>query len=820
MLFDDDEQLEVRHVVSLAHHNISVYSGGDKTPEGELWIKRNAICLSRRMDGAEIAPDSQVSKPFFLFSENCSAKEDFYFSLLRNQAQNFGGESVAPSPLQFEVKNIISLVQKLHSSEEHLQTRWLNALIGRVFLGLYRTKDVEHFIRSKLTKKIARVNRPAFLTSIAINNIDTGESAPYFTNPRLKDLTVEGECGVEADVRYTGNARIEVAATARFDLGPRFKAREVSLVLAVVLRKLEGHMLFKIKPPPSNRMWFSFQQMPKMEMTLEPIISSRQITWTLILRQIENRIKEVFAETLVLPFWDDVPFFHTEHKNWRGGIWEGDDAVASPTDLESAMAQMGDVDDVDKLEEQGPLSPELPPVEKSHSIPIMENTATTSGLFGRRLNGKISNLSKGTSSSTSVDAKVESPTKPRSTRSNSFVLPATPTTGTDSTNADLFRPSSSPPNESPATEAMASLSARTQNRTPPESPVGSLKQPPALPREATNSSGSSRETTDTEKDRDRTPQSHYRRDTVSTTSSVGSNDNEASSTGSGRASLRSQTGSITRNFFSRRDTPHNSSTTGSGGEPAKRTALAAVTNAAVSARRWGLNALQRHGDGVKDQIEQGEGVTNGDKKEASRIPPSIDLSKPMGGGRPLPPPGVPLPMPDKRTKTAQRRKQPPPPPLPDRQPRSEDRRPVPPPPLPTRRQMASQPQPGDGEGMLVVAAPSDSEPGSPSADDEDGKRVHRAPWAEDVEDEEAGGEASEVAERTPPAVSATPGEEEPQFAFEEDETPHVPQHKDDGEDDYSAWLDDEDRTGFVHGHGEHNPLTEPGAMVTGEGMSI
>jgi hypothetical protein len=43
MLFDNEEQLEVRHVISLAHHAVSIYSGGDETPEGELFIKRNAF---------------------------------------------------------------------------------------------------------------------------------------------------------------------------------------------------------------------------------------------------------------------------------------------------------------------------------------------------------------------------------------------------------------------------------------------------------------------------------------------------------------------------------------------------------------------------------------------------------------------------------------------------------------------------------------------------------------------------------------------------------------------------------------------------------
>ena len=388
MLFDDDEQLEVRHVVSLTHHNISIYSGEDVTPEGELFIKRNAICLTRRTESSEIGPDGQLSKPFYLFSENCSAKEDFYFALLHNREGTLAGESrSSPTPIQFDVKNILSLVQKLHSNDEYIHTRWLNALIGRIFLGILRTKDLENLIREKLSTKISRVKRPAFLSNIAIEEIYTGDSAPYITNVRLRDLTVEGECCVEADMRYTGNFRLRVATTARLDLGSRFKAREVNLVLALVLRKLEGHFLVKVKPPPSNRLWFSFSQAPKMEMTIEPIVSSRQITYNVILRQIENRIKEVMAETLVLPFWDDIPFFNTEHKRWRGGIFYDDAPAKSEsilvTNAEPTGTQMpheGDAKEAPQPEEDGAGGEsELPPMEKSFSMTILEVGETHDG---------------------------------------------------------------------------------------------------------------------------------------------------------------------------------------------------------------------------------------------------------------------------------------------------------------------------------------------------------------------------------------------------------------------------------------------------------
>ncbi|KAK0725697.1 hypothetical protein B0H67DRAFT_479636 [Lasiosphaeris hirsuta] len=794
MLFDDDEQLEVRHVVSLAHHDINIYSGEQVVPEGELYIKRNAICLSRRADGPELAPDTQLSKPFFLFSENCSAKEDFYFALLRNQEQSFATDKKAPSPIQYDVKNIISLVQKLHSSEEHMQTRWLNAMIGRVFLGVYKTKDVENFIREKITKKIARVKRPAFLSNIAIKGIQTGESAPYITNPRLRDLTIEGECCIEADVRYTGNFRLEVAATVRIDLGSRFKAREVNLVLAVVVRKLEGHILFKIKPPPSNRLWFSFQQAPKMEMTIEPIVSSRQITYNVILRQIESRIKEVIVETLVLPFWDDMPFFNTEYKKWRGGIFH-DDTVESTIDLETALAQEGDLDEVDRLEDHDAIQEsELPSIEKSHSMPVLEKKPSL-GLFGRRQSTRSKDDSNPspTASSTTIEikndksdvkaeAKAEAKSEtatPRSAPSASLVQPPIAIVGTDATHADILEPSSSPPNENPAASAMATLSAQSPSQGPTLSPF----KPYITSKSGQSSSASSREATDTEKDAEQTPQA--RRNTAS---SAGSHDDGGpkSPSLSTRSSIKSQTGSIARGFFSRRDITPTPPTPGSpaGSEAQRRTALAAVTNVAASAKQWGLSALQRHKEGS---------ATNAVPTDNE---PPLDLNQPMGRGRPLPPPGTPLPMPERKTKTAPipvpPRRKPIPPPNVGQHGETEhkvERRPVPPPPLPKRRQPQNE-QGADGDNMLVVAAPADSEPTTPLSGSH--SPAYMPPWVEDADD--TSGDVDKAENEDASAAAHNDGghvEKEKQVHAEPapKELAAGDDDDDDDDDDYSAWMD-------------------------------
>lgn len=322
MLYDDSDQVEVRYVISLSHHDVSIYGGGDYIPEGELWIKRNAICLSRKLPQSDADGLSVPTLPFYLFSDNPSEKEDLYFAIIKNLEKFPNSPNSPPTAQQFDVKDTVDLVKRLHSSGENLQTRWFNALVGRLFLALYKTSELESHIWTKISKKISRVKKPNFITSIVLRKINPGEGAPLITNPRLKDLTVDGNCCVEMDFSYSGNFRIEIAATARIDLGPRFKAREVDLVLAVVLKKLKGHGLLRFKPPPSNRVWISFETMPDMEMSIEPIVSSRQITYGVILRAIESRIREVVGETLVLPYWDDIPFFDTSRQRYRGGIWE------------------------------------------------------------------------------------------------------------------------------------------------------------------------------------------------------------------------------------------------------------------------------------------------------------------------------------------------------------------------------------------------------------------------------------------------------------------------------------------------------------------
>lgn len=461
MLYDDSEQLEVRHVISLAHYDVDIYAGGERIPEGELWIKRNCIRLTQRQSSEKAPSDA---KPFYLFSDNCSEKEDFYHAILASQDHRTESHGTPPRPLKFNTPDLVRLVQQLHASEENLHTRWINALIGRVFLALYKTDDVEKFIWTKITKKIARVPKPALISKINLQKVDMGVLPPFITNPKLRELTVDGDMMVEADVSYKGNFRVEISAIARIDLGTRFKAREVTLVLATTLKKLEGHILLRMKPPPSNRLWVTFESAPKMELAVEPIVSSRQITYGVILRAIESRLREVVSETLVLPNWDDFPFKDTERSDYRGGIWTGDAKKDAQKDPLDELAEEEEIAHGDKSSESEESEAQVLTPASTDGTRSIRTTASSTF-------DSVDSSKMGFSSATDIKPN----TKPRAIRSGSFANISSPIVNIHAEHASADKHESREGKQD-AAGIMQAIS-RSQPTSPAETPVGSPSQP-------------------------------------------------------------------------------------------------------------------------------------------------------------------------------------------------------------------------------------------------------------------------------------------------------------------------------------------------------
>lgn len=705
MLYENSDQVEVKYVIAIERYDVSIYSGEGEIPEGELWIRRNAIMLSRKAGTGE-----DTSKPFFFFSENCSDKEDFYVALLQNQEQRPDAIDNPPRPLQFDPRLAIGLVQRLHSSEEQLQTRWLNALIGRLFLALYKTPEVEDFVRKKISKKIARAKKPAFLSDIVLRSIEMGESAPQITNPRLKDLTIDGDCCAEMDVNYRGGFRLEVATTARIDLGTRFKAREVTVILAVIVKRLKGHALVKFKPPPSNRMWLAFETMPDMDMTIEPLVSSRQITYGFILRTIEARIREVLAETLVLPHWDDVPFTDTSHQSFRGGIWTPLDSQPSQTSTQTAIPDEAPEEEV---EIDADATVNMPsPRSKGERVMSMPIATATLAVNDSPEIATVSSEATISTDSVSTSAQ-KGPVPPKALRSRSFASAANPLLSMDNANIDSKQAGKGEKTKKPpvdATSVMRTISNKSRPSSPPETGAASTPDLPSSWENGIKSGdGSSTASHSSSEFGQGLPPP-----LVSESDSMVSLPSTPTSTSSQSNKISFADDSTPRSLQAEGRTATFSD---------KKQAVAAVNAATAAAKKWGWNVLNRNAE-PKNQWSP-------DSNRAGTP------THPIGRGQPLPPPGQPLPLPEgQRSKTTAplmgRRKPLPPPDLKHRsgvkqQEETKTRLvPPPPPPLPARRRQSAQmTKDSEAEDMLVVEAPADSEPVSPEKRQE-GKNIESA----------------------------------------------------------------------------------------------
>ncbi|KAF8683226.1 Maintenance of mitochondrial morphology protein 1 [Rhizoctonia solani] len=320
---------------------------------GETRDKTDSNLVDERSKKRRAAFD--LSQPWHLFIKNNSDMEDWYFALVQASSPVPVGATDPSSPLGsvFSSSDMAHLVATLDAQPDAIPTRWLNALLGRLFFSVYRTAKVEAYILGRLASKLAKVKRPGFLTALSVREVSVGSRPPTIATPMLKELTRWGDAALELKFLFDGELRLTIAATAEVSLGARFRPYVVQLVLAVVVRKIEGNVLVKVKRPPSNRIWYGFTSMPKLEIDVLPVVSDREIKWGVVLKPIETQLKEIVSlvinlssvlklyaplhfyshqlysrtcfpqirESIVMPNMDDIPFFESSGYHHRGGIW-------------------------------------------------------------------------------------------------------------------------------------------------------------------------------------------------------------------------------------------------------------------------------------------------------------------------------------------------------------------------------------------------------------------------------------------------------------------------------------------------------------------
>ncbi|CAF2523217.1 unnamed protein product [Rotaria sp. Silwood2] len=136
---------------------------------------------------------------------------------------------------------------------------------------------------------------------------------------RQKLLAKEPEIPENAASRKLGTLLTKVATNKHFQrfaalkpvVGVIEKLSNAEIGANVELTSFSGIMTINIPPPPSDRLWIGFPEMPDLSLKVTPVVGENKYSYSLIHDFLEARIRDELKRLVVLPSMDDqlLPFF-------------------------------------------------------------------------------------------------------------------------------------------------------------------------------------------------------------------------------------------------------------------------------------------------------------------------------------------------------------------------------------------------------------------------------------------------------------------------------------------------------------------------------
>lgn len=120
----------------------------------------------------------------------------------------------------------------------------------------------------------------------------------------LKEARADGHVSFETHVRYIARdddvnapAHITFAAVIATGLGEKYAA---NIVACARIKRIEGNMIFQIKPAPSNRIWYGFVGEPIMDFDISIMTGPVTMQGNFVLETVKNFMRKAVSSTILL----------------------------------------------------------------------------------------------------------------------------------------------------------------------------------------------------------------------------------------------------------------------------------------------------------------------------------------------------------------------------------------------------------------------------------------------------------------------------------------------------------------------------------------
>lgn len=318
------------------------------------------------------------------------------------------------------------------------------------------------FIIDKINKKLSLIN-PPLVGPLRATEVNIGNIPPILSNAMLKDMKPNGEIVFEARIDYQQPADLNSSCTR-----VTIEATKLNFnaVIAAEVKSLSGNVRVVIKPPPSDRIWWCFTEQPKMDIDIEPVVGPRAIKWGTLMSFIQKKMREGMAEAIIAPNMDDVPFFHSDGLDVRGGIFNVASRASAKDEEKGGDEEESQSDQEAENETDTPTSTLR---YRNGKPPARQNTAVTTSVddWGER------HAVQRSETSPNLTTRKSKPKSTKSSLSKSITPSRQSSTSTEASHFEIDKADKPPPSLHSTTDRSDALSTSTTSvhSVDPPSPV-------------------------------------------------------------------------------------------------------------------------------------------------------------------------------------------------------------------------------------------------------------------------------------------------------------------------------------------------------------
>ncbi|CAF1014154.1 unnamed protein product [Adineta steineri] len=300
-------------------------TGTQRTATTKKKYRKEEESLHRLLNSPDCLDEAAITLNFLTRRLFCDIFEEPLFKDLIKEKIELKLKEIAVSVLEdlhvetIDMGNTFPVILKVEPMQWNTKGIWFNLFL--FYKGNFNFTIKTRIVLQKLLNYNPIVDQPMYYQhqSGQIVHKDEERQETEELIQRQKLLAKEPEIPENAAARKLGILLTKVAANKHFQrfaalkpvAGVIEKLSNAEVGANIELMSFSGMMTINIPPPPSDRIWIGFSEMPDLNLKVTPVFGESKYSYTLIHDFLEARIRDEIKRLLVLPAMDDqlLPFF-------------------------------------------------------------------------------------------------------------------------------------------------------------------------------------------------------------------------------------------------------------------------------------------------------------------------------------------------------------------------------------------------------------------------------------------------------------------------------------------------------------------------------